>query len=89
MAHKALIFLDGEDSSRVGVRESCIIQLVRRRSWNSTGRVGRRKMGDEKREREQRWEKAIRSGLWLLCTLLLLVGLSRFLMETREGGFCF
>lgn len=51
MAHKALIFLDGEDSSRVGVRESCIIQLVRRRrSRNSTGRVGRRETGDEERE---------------------------------------
>ena len=60
LAHKALIFLNGEDSSRVGVRESCVIPLVRRRrSWNSTGSVGRRKMGDEERESEQRWEKTI------------------------------
>ena len=97
LAHKALIFLNGEDSSRVGVRESCVIQLVRRkRSWNSTGSVGRRKMGDEKRERVSRDGRrpSICSGLWLFCTLSfhrgsLLIGLSRFLMGTGEGGFCF
>lgn len=56
LAHKALIFLDGGDSSRVGVRESCIIQLVRRRrSWNSTA-------GWEEGKQEMRRERGSRDG---------------------------
>lgn len=82
LAHKALLFLDGEDSSRVGVRESCVIQLVRRRrSWNSTGSVGRRKTGDEKRESEQRWEKAVH----LLRALAVLHALVSSRLITRRS----
>ena len=56
LAHKALIFLDGGDSLRVGVRESCIIQLGRRRrSWNSTA-------GWEEGKREMRRERGSRDG---------------------------
>lgn len=70
------------DSSRVGVRESCVIQLVRRRrSWNSTGSVGRRKTGDEKRESEQRWEKAVH----LLRALAVLHALVSSRLSTRRS----